>query len=93
VQNYFLGKGAIPGPGGFAEVGENATVFKFRNVNLRLSDSVADSTLLVLMNIASRAMRSDDLVLKKWYTPADQAILWQEMSLRKQSPKKYICFP
>jgi predicted Zn-dependent peptidase len=75
VQNYFLGKGAIPGPGGFAEVGENATVFKFRNVNLRLSDSVADSTLLVLMNIASRAMRSDDLVLKKWYTPADQAIV------------------
>lgn len=75
VQKYFLSKGAIPGPEGFAEVGENATVFKFRNVNLKLSNSVLDSTLFVLMNMASRSMRSDDLVLKKWYTPADQAII------------------
>ena len=75
VQKYFLSKGAIPGPEGFAEVGENATVFKFRNVNLKLSDSVLDSTLFVLMNMAGRAMRSDDLIVKKWYTPADQAII------------------
>ena len=75
VQDFFLAKGAIPGPEGFAEVGENATVFRFRNVNLKLSDTVVDSTLLVLMNIASRSMRSDDVLLKKWYTPADQAIV------------------
>lgn len=75
VQDYFIGKGCIPGPEGFVEVEDNATVFKFRNVNMKLSESVLDSTLLVLMNVAGRYCRSDDPVIRKWYAPADQAII------------------
>ena len=75
VQDFFVSKGCIPGPEGFAQVNENATVFRFRNVNLKLSDTVMDSTLLVLMNMAGRPLGSDDLILKKWFTPADQAIV------------------
>ena len=75
VQEYFIGKGCVPGPEGFVEVKGNATVFKFRDVNMKLSGSVLDSTLLVLMNVAGRYNRSDDPVVKKWYAPADQAII------------------
>ena len=75
VQDYFIGKGCIPGPEGFVEVKSNATIFKFRDVNMKLSGSVLDSTLLVLMNVAGRYYRSDDPVLEKWYAPADQAII------------------
>ena len=75
VQEYFISKGCVPGPEGFAEVRENATIFRFRDVNLKLSGSVLDSTLLVMMNIAGRYDRSFDHVLKKWYTPSDQAII------------------
>lgn len=75
VQDYFVNKGCVSGPKGFVEVRENATVFKFRNVNMKLSESVLDSTLLVLMNVAGRYDRSEEPNLKKWYTPSDQAII------------------
>ena len=75
VQDYFISKGCIPGPEGFVEVKSNATIFKFRDVNMKVSGSVLDSTLLVLMNVAGRYYRSDDPVLEKWYAPADQAII------------------
>lgn len=75
VQDYFIRKGCVPGPEGFAEVRDNATIFRFRDVNLKLSDSVLDSTLLVMMNIAGRYDKSYDHILKKWYTPSDQAII------------------
>ena len=75
VQDYFIGKGCVPGSEGFAEVTSDATVFRFRDINLKQSGSVLDSTLLVLMNIAGRCYRSDDMVLKKWYAPSDQAIV------------------
>ena len=75
VQDFFINKGSVPGPEGFAQVQDNATIFRFGNVNLKLSDTVLDSTLLVMMNMAGRQYRSDDLLLKKWYTPADQALV------------------
>jgi len=75
VQDYFISKGSIPGPEGFAEVRSDATVFRFSGINMKASPDVLDSTLLVLMNMAGRSFRSDDLVLKKWYTPSDHAVI------------------
>lgn len=75
VQDFFIAKGCIPGPEGFAEINENATIFRFRGVNLRQSDTVLDSTLLVLMGIAGRPYWAGDTLMRKWYTPADQAII------------------
>ena len=75
VKDFFSEKGSVPGPEGFAQVRENATIFRFNDVNLRHSATVLDSSLFVLMNMAGRACWSEDLVLKKWYTPSDQAII------------------
>ena len=74
VQEFFLSKGSLPGPEGFARVDENATIFRFRNVNLKLSDSVLDSTLLVLTGIVGRNV-SDQSGLSGWYSPSDQAVI------------------
>ena len=75
VQDFFIRKGCVPGPEGFAQVQDNATVFRFGNVNMKLDGSVLDSTLFVLMNIAGRFHNSDDPVVRKWYVPSDQAII------------------
>lgn len=75
VQDYFISKGSIPGPEGFAQVSDYATVFRFGNVSVKQSEAVLDSTLLVLMSIAGRCYSSDDSIIKKWYTPTDQAIV------------------
>lgn len=75
VKDFFSEKGSVPGPEGFAQVRENTTIFRFNGVNLRHSATVLDSSLFVLMNMAGRACWSEDLVLKKWYTPSDQAII------------------
>ena len=75
VQDYFTRLGVIPGVEGFVEVEDNATIFRFPNINILQSPSVVDSTLLVLMDIVGRPSREQDPLLKKWYTPADQAII------------------
>ena len=75
VQDYFIRYGSVPGPEGFAQVRENSTIFRFRNVDLKLSGSVLDSTLLVLTGIVGRGTCSDDRVLSEWYAPSDQAII------------------
>lgn len=71
VQDYFISKGSVPGPEGFAEVGENATIFRFRNVNMKMSESVLDSTLLVLTGILGKSGGDKS----EWFAPADQAII------------------
>ena len=69
VQDYFIRYGSVPGPEGFAQVRENSTIFRFRNVDLKLSGSVLDSTLLVLTGIVGRGTCSDDRVLSEWHRP------------------------
>ena len=75
VQEFFISKGSLPGPEGFAEVDGDATIFRFRHVNISQSESVLDSALFVLVNMVGRASRSENEVLKKWYAPSDQAII------------------
>ena len=75
VQDYFVARGAVPGPEGFAEVGRNTTVFRFRNVDLKQSESALDSTLLVLTNMTGGPYDERFAEVKKWYAPSDQAII------------------
>lgn len=75
VQDYFVRHGAVPGPSGFAHVSGNTTVFRFGDVDLKSSESVLDSTLLVLTNIVGSSGFPADEDLKKWYSPSDQAII------------------
>lgn len=75
VQDFFISKGSLPGPEGFAEVDEDATIFRFRHVNVSQSESVLDSVLLVLVNMVGRCSYTEDCMLKKWYAPSDQAII------------------
>ncbi len=58
---------------GFAKVTDDATVFTFKDISLK-SNSL-DSLLLLVMDIADRANYIEDDILKKWYTPADQAVV------------------
>lgn len=74
AQSYMTAHGAVPGPGGFVKVSENATEFHFRDIILD-KPSTADSTLLVLMDMIDRARTSDDPFLNKWYSPSDQAVI------------------
>lgn len=75
VQDYFTSLGAFVESEGFVRVTEDATVYRFHNVNISKTRTALDSTLFVLMDMAGRACGSDDHVLRKWYTPSDQAIV------------------
>ncbi len=70
---FFIRKGTYPKAEGFAEVTDDATVFRFSGV--ALNTVAVDSVLLVLMDIADRADYAGDDILKKWYAPADQAVV------------------
>ncbi len=72
-KEYLARKGVVPGYGGFVEITDDATVFRFPDV--RLDGDAIDSTLLVILDIADRANNEDDEFLKKWYSPADQAVI------------------
>lgn len=75
VQEFFTSHGASAGKDGFVKVTDDATIFHFRNVDISSGSGVADSTLLVLMGIVDRITFSQDTALRKWYTPADQAVI------------------
>ncbi len=63
-----------PGRNGFVCVTDDATVYRFSN--LRLSGgNVIDSTLLVIMDITDRVNYAGNDFMRKWYTPADQAVI------------------
>ena len=74
VQNFFASHGATPGKDGFVKVTDNATQFHFHDVIISKPE-VLDSALLVLMDMADRVSRDDDVFIRKWYAPADQAIV------------------
>lgn len=75
AQDYFLSAGVIPGRNGFFEVSENATTFRFSDVNLLQGKEVLDSSLWVLMGIIGKGMRDADRGLSQWYVPSDQAVI------------------
>lgn len=74
-QGFMASHGARPGINGFVEVREDATIYSFEGVRLSDRKDVLDSALLVLMDMTERVFRSEDEFLRKWYAPADQAIV------------------
>jgi hypothetical protein len=74
-QSFFVRHGAVPGKDGYVSVSDNASLFRFPAVRLSDGRDVLDSVLVVLLNMADKASFSDDEFLKKWYSPADQAIV------------------
>ncbi len=75
MRDYLTENEVIPADEGFVKVTDDATVFRFNDVRLNAGTDVMDSTLLMMMDIADRANYSDNEFIKKWYTPADQAIV------------------
>lgn len=75
VQGFFLRHGSFPGKDGYVKVTEDATVFRFPGVRLSDHKAVLDSALVILLDIADRGAYSDEVFLKRWYSPADQAIV------------------
>ena len=75
VQDYFMDLGTIPGRNGFAQVTDNATVFRFENVMIGGDADVVDSTLLVLMGIVEKTAGMEEPVTRGWYSPSDQALI------------------
>ncbi len=61
----------VPQNRGVVRITDDATVFKFDNIRL----NALDSTLLMIMDMADRANYSRDEFVRKWYVPADQAII------------------
>lgn len=74
-QKMLTSKGVAPGKHGFVEVTDNATVFRFKDVLLSDDISVTDSTLLLIFSITDRITGTEDEFIRKWYAPADQAIV------------------
>ena len=68
----FLSRNHIwPGPEGYAEIGEDAVTYRFRDLNLSRSGEMVDSVLLLVFDIISRDAES----FPERYSAADQAIV------------------
>ena len=75
VQGHFTSLGAVAGKEGFVTVTDDATVYHFMNVNLSARETALDSSLLVLMGMVEKFASQDDEDVRKWYAPADQAVV------------------
>lgn len=68
----FLSRNNIwPGAEGYAEIGEDAVTYRFRDLNLSRSKEMVDSVLLLVFDIISRDAESSP----ERYSAADQAII------------------
>lgn len=75
-QAFMIRQGAVPSEDGFVTVGQDATIFRFNDVQIGQGRSVVDSTLLLLFDITDRiSSLPDSSIMRKWYSPADQAII------------------
>lgn len=74
AQQFVSSHGAAPGAKGYVHVTDDATIFRFNDMEIT-DASVVDSTLLVLMDIADRSTSSRDPFVKQWYAPSDQAVI------------------
>ena len=75
-QTFIIRQGAMPSKDGFVTVTPDATVFRFKGVQVGRGKEVVDSTLLLLMDITDRITSSaDSSDLHKWYAPSDQAVV------------------
>lgn len=74
-QEFMTSHGASAGNGGFVEVRDDATVFRFPGVRIADGKTVLDSALLVIMDMTERVRWTDDEYVRKWYAPSDQAVI------------------
>lgn len=74
-HRFFSRHGSSPGTEGYVSVKDDATVFRFRDVHLSDGKTVLDSAILVMMDLADRVSFTEDAFLRKWYSPADQAVV------------------
>lgn len=74
VQEFFTSHGVNPGQDGFVRVTDNATEFHFKDVLLSKPE-VLDSALLVILDMVDRVSTTDDVFVRNWYAPSDQAVI------------------
>lgn len=74
-QTFFSRHGSVPEKDGYVTVSEDATMYRFHNVRLSDSKAVLDSALMIMLDIADRGGFTADEYRRKWYSPADQAIV------------------
>lgn len=74
-QTWLASHGVTTTAEGFVNVSADATVFRFHDVPLTSGKNVADSTMLLLMDIVDRVSVTEDRFMKDWYAPSDQAII------------------
>lgn len=74
-QDFLLRRGVAPEKDGYVKVTDDATVFRAGNVVLEDGTAVLDSMILMIMDIADRANRTEDEFISGWYTPSDQAVI------------------
>lgn len=72
---FFTSHGSAPDEDGYVKVTDDATVFRFNDVRISDGRTVIDSVLLVLLDLTDRVSRSEDKFVRKWYSPADQAVM------------------
>lgn len=74
VRDFFISHGAAAGKDGFIKVDKDATTYHFRGMDVSSSE-VVDSTLLVLMSMVDNTSATEEIRLRKYYSPASQAII------------------
>ena len=74
LQSFMTSHGVTPGRNGFVKVSPNSTEYRFNDIVLS-EKTTLDSTLLVILDIIDRVSTTEDPFLRKWYAPADQAIV------------------
>lgn len=74
-QVWLASHGVTTTAEGFVNISTDATVFRFHDVPLNSGKNVADSTMLLLMDIVDRVSGTQDPYMRDWYAPSDQAII------------------
>lgn len=75
VQNFMTRHGAAPSADGFVRVTDDATIFRFNDLDVVSDKTALDSVLMVIMDMSDRCNRTDDGFVGKWYVPSDQAVM------------------
>ena len=74
-QKFFSSNGVNPSADGFVKVDDGHTVYRFSNLLMSSKAEVLDSTLLVLMGMVDKLAQASEPETRKWYAPADNALI------------------
>ncbi len=70
-SDFLARRKAVCGRDGYVKVTDDATVYRFSEMDL----GAVDSLLLLIMDIVDRPNGIEDEFLEKWYAPSDQAVI------------------